>query len=404
MDYDRFFEEQIDRLKEQGNYRQFTDLERCAGNFPIARDHTHKRDLVVWCNNDYLGMGQNPKVLQAVRDAAEKMGAGAGGTRNIAGTNHPLVQLEIELADLHNKAAALVFSSGYVANSTTLGTLGSKLPNAIFFSDENNHASIIEGIRNSRAEKHIFRHNDAKHLAELLEKADPARPKIVVFESVYSMDGDVAPIKEICDVAEKFNAMTMLDEVHAVGLYGKRGGGIADREGVMERVTIIQGTLGKAFGGIGGYIAAGQKLVDFIRSYGPGFIFTTAMTPPTAAGLVASVRHLKQSSVEREALHSRVEKLKKMFKKSGIPVMKTTQSHIIPVLVGDPVRCKEASDLLLNKYNIFVQHINHPTVPWGTERLRITPNPSHSDAMMEDLVRAMQEVFAELKLEIRQAA
>ena len=402
--YEDFFTQQIERLKKEGNYRVFTDLERHAGNFPVARDHTHARDLVVWCNNDYLGMGQNPKVLKAIKDTVDKMGAGAGGTRNIAGTNHPLVQLENELADLHGKESALVFSSGYVANSTTLSTIGTRLPNAVFFSDECNHSSIIEGIRYSRAEKHVFRHNDLKHLRELLESVDKKRPKIIVFESVYSMDGDISPIKEICDLADEFNALTYLDEVHAVGLYGKRGGGIAEREGQADRVTVIQGTLGKAFGGIGGYIASNAKLVDFVRSFAPGLIFTTAMTPATAAGLVASVKYLKNSDAERKKHQDKVKKLKSMFKKAGIEVMPTTQSHILPILIGDPVLCRQASNILLDEYNIFVQHINYPTVPWGTERLRITPNPTHTDEMMAELVSALREVFARLNLELKQKA
>lgn len=403
MKYDEFFRAGVEKLKQEGNYREFTDLERRVGKFPVAHDHTHDREIVIWCNNDYLGMGQHPKVLDAIKHAADTMGSGAGGTRNIAGTNHPLVELERELADLHGKEAALVFNSGYVANSTTLGTLGRKLPNAVFFSDECNHSSIIEGIRNSRAEKHVIRHNDVEHLRTLLAGVDKARPKIIVFESVYSMDGDIAPIKEFCNLADEFNALTFLDEVHAVGLYGKRGGGIAEQEGFADRVNIIQGTMGKAFGGIGGYIAADTNLVDFIRSYGPGFIFTTAMTPPTAAGLVASIRHVKDSPAERNKMHERVNKLRNMLKRAGIPIL-DTPSHIIPIIIGDPLRCRQASEMLLEKYNIFVQHINYPTVPWGTERLRITPNPSHTDAMMDKLVGALKEIFAELDLELKKAA
>jgi 5-aminolevulinate synthase len=311
-----------------------------------------------------------------------------------------LVELEKELADLHNKEAALVFTSGFVANSTTLSTLGSKLPNAAIFSDVENHSSIIDGVRNSRTDKFIFRHNDIAHLRELLESVEADRPKIIAFESVYSMDGDIGPIEEICDLADEFNAITYLDEVHAVGLYGERGAGIAEVEGLMDRVTIIQGTLGKAFGGIGGYIAADSKLVDFVRSYGSGFIFTTAMTPATAAGLVVSVKHLKNSSVERGHHQERAATLKQMIVAAGLPLMETTKTHIVPVIVGDPDLCRQASNILLERYNIFVQHINYPTVPWGTERLRITPNPSHTDEMMADLVNALKEVFLELGLEV----
>lgn len=398
MDYEDFFTKAINRLKFAGNYREFTDLERYAGNFPVARDHTRNKDIVIWCNNDYLGMAQNPDVISAVINEVKKAGVGAGGTRNIAGTNHPLVLLEKELADLHNKEAAIVFTSGYVANSTVLGTLGSMLPDAVIFSDECNHASMIEGVRYSRAEKYVFKHNDIKHLRTLIRQIEPERPKIIAFESVYSMDGDVARIKELCDLADEYDALTYLDEVHAVGLYGKRGGGVAQRDGLEDRIDIIQGTLAKAFGTIGGYIAASSRLVDFIRSYAPGFIFTTAMAPPIAAASLASVKHIKSSSEERNNLHDNVKKLRALLKSTGIEVMDTSESHIIPILIGDPVLCKRASDTLLDKYNIFVQHINHPTVPKGTERLRITPNPSHTEEMMVDLVSALKEVFGKLNL------
>lgn len=398
MDYDSFFTMAINRLKLAGNYREFTDLERYAGRFPLAWDHTRAREVTIWCSNDYLGMAQHPAVREAIINTVKTMGSGAGGTRNIAGTNHPLVLLEQELADLHHKEAALVFTSGYVANSTTLATLGSLLPEAVFFSDAHNHNSMIDGIRNSRAEKHIFRHNDVKYLEQLLQSVDVKRPKIIVFESVYSMDGDLSPIKEICDLAEKYHALTYLDEVHAVGLYGPRGGGIAEREGLMHRLSIIQGTLGKAFGVMGGYVAGPAKIVDFIRSHAPGFIFTTAIPPHMAAGILASVRHLKTGSHEREVHQQNVELLKSKLGKAGIPVMGTTTSHIVPIPVGDPVLCRQISHLLMEKYGIFVQHINHPTVPKGTERLRITPTPLHTEEMMEQLVLALVEIFNELKL------
>lgn len=394
MDYEQFFDCALQRLKDEGNYREFTNLERYAGQFPHARDHTNARDITIWCNNDYLGMGQLPKVVEAIAEGARTMGAGAGGTRNIAGTNHPLVLLEDELADLHGKEAALVFTSGYITNSTVLNTLASTMPGTVIFSDEKNHASMIEGIRHSRAERHIFRHNDVAHLEELLSTADPSRPKIIAFESVYSMDGDIGNIEEICALAEKYNALTYLDEVHAVGLYGVRGGGIAQARGVQDRVSIIQGTLGKAFGVIGGYIAANATLIDYVRSFAPGFIFTTAMAPPLAAGALASVRHVKASSAERDALHARVADVKQRCAERGIPVMGSTESHIVPVFVGDPDKAKAISDMLLNEHRIFVQHINHPTVPKGTERLRITPTPLHDDAMTDALINALETAFA----------
>ncbi|MCP5362162.1 MAG: 5-aminolevulinate synthase [Hyphomicrobiales bacterium] len=399
MDYSRFLNRELQQLKLAGNYRQFTDLVRHAGQFPHAWDHTNQREVIIWCNNDYLGMSQHPDVLNAIKNTAESVGAGAGGTRNIAGTNHPLVELETELADLHGKEAALVFNSGYMANATVLATLGRKLPECVIYSDACNHASMIEGVRYSGAEKHIFRHNDLKHLERLLAQTDPERPKIIAFESVYSMDGDIAPIKEICDLADRYQALTFLDEVHAVGLYGPRGGGIAEREGLMDRLNIIQGTLGKAFGVMGGYIAADHLMVDYLRSFAPGFIFTTAMAPPMAAGLAASVRHLKAHPELREKHQATVRKVRDRLAAEGIFVMPTTQSHILPVLVGDPVLCRQASHLLMENYGIFVQHINHPTVPKGTERLRITPTPLHdNEAMIEHFIGAMVLVFTELKL------
>ena len=397
MDYDSFFREAIGRLKNAGNYREFTDLERHSGSYPKATNHTIGRKINIWCNNDYLGMGQHPEVAEAVCNTVHQIGTGAGGTRNIAGTSHPIVELESELADLHNKAAALVFTSGYVANSTVLSTLGSGIPDMVLFSDALNHASMIEGVRFGKCERKIFRHNDVEHLRELIESVDPDRPKLIAFESVYSMDGDIGPIKEICDLAEEHNAITYLDEVHAVGLYGEQGGGVAEREGLNDRVDIIQGTLGKAFGLIGGYIAADALLVDYVRSFGSGFIFTTAMPPSTAAGAVASIRIVRKDIQRRIKLHQNVNLLKAKLREAGIPQMETP-SHIIPVMVGDASLCREASHLLLHRYGMFVQHINHPTVPVGTERLRITPTPLHTEAMIDDLVKAIVDVFDELGL------
>ena len=395
IDYDAAFTAALDQIRAEGRYRVFTDLERKVGNFPRAFSHRCGSEVIVWCANDYLGMGQHPKVLDAMHSAIDTMGAGAGGTRNISGTHHAVVELEKTLAELHNKDAALVFTSGYIANEASLSMLGAMLPNCIIFSDEQNHASMIHGIRQSGAEKKIFRHNDVDHLAKLLASADPKRPKIIAFESVYSMDGDVGPIKEICALARQYNALTYLDEVHAVGMYGPHGAGIAEREGLMDEVDIIQGTMAKAFGVIGGYITAKANIVDMIRSYAPGFIFTTTLPPAIAAGANASIRHLMGSQEERDAHQCNAAQLKSMLADAGIPVM-SNNTHIVPVMVGDPVLCKKISDILLEEFQMYVQPINYPTVRKGTERLRITPTPFHSESMMRDLTAALVEIFARL--------
>jgi 5-aminolevulinate synthase len=402
VDYNRIFRDAIDRLHAEGRYRVFIDILRNRGNYPNARcfaGHNGARPITVWCSNDYLGMGQHPDVIAAMEETLHDVGAGSGGTRNIGGNTHYHLELENELAELHDKEAALLFTSGYISNEATLSTLGKLLPGCIVFSDELNHASMIAGIRGAGCEKRVFRHNDLEHLEELLAEAPRDAAKLIAFESVYSMDGDIAPIAEICDLADKYNALTYLDEVHAVGMYGDHGGGISERDGVAHRLTIIEGTLAKAFGIMGGYIAASKTLTDVIRSYAPGFIFTTSLAPVLVAGALASVRHLKSSSVEREGQQAAAEMLKTKMQGAGLPVMPST-THIVPLLVGDPAKCKKISDILLIEYGVYVQPINYPTVPRGTERLRFTPGPNHSEAMMDDLVRALVEIWDRLEMRI----
>lgn len=406
MNYDQVFDEAIGRLHSEGRYRVFIDILRNKGSFPNARcfaGHNGPKPVTVWCSNDYLAMGQHPKVVAAMEEALHNVGAGSGGTRNIGGNTHYHVDLEAELADLHGKDGALLFTSGYVSNDATLSTLAKLLPGCVIFSDELNHASMIAGIRNSGCEKRVFRHNDLEHLEELLAAEDETVPKLIAFESVYSMDGDIAPIHAICDLAEHYNALTYIDEVHAVGMYGPRGGGISERDEAAHRIDIIEGTLSKAFGVMGGYIAADKRVIDCIRSYAPGFIFTTSLSPVLVAGVLAAVRHLKESSEEREGQQAAAEALKAKMRAAGLPVMNSV-THIVPLMVGDPVRAKKISDILLAEYGVYVQPINYPTVPRGTERLRFTPGPTHTEPMMDELVGALTEIWGRLELEIAKAA
>ena len=403
MNYDEIFKSAIDRLHEEGRYRVFVDILRTKGSFPNAHcfGGNGPKPITVWCSNDYLAMGQNASVIEAMEKALHEVGAGSGGTRNISGNTHYHTELEAELADLHGKDGALLFTSGYVSNEAALSTLGKLLPGCVIFSDELNHASMIAGIKSSGCAKRVFRHNDLEHLEELLAAEDEDTPKLIAFESVYSMDGDVAPIAAICDLADKYNAITYLDEVHAVGMYGPHGGGISERDGVADRLTIIEGTLGKAFGVMGGYVAASKTLIDCIRSYAPGFIFTTSLSPVLVAGALASVRHLKDSSTERDAQQQAAAMLKAKFTATGLPLMPSV-THIVPLLVGCPIRAKRISDILLAEYGLYVQPINFPTVPRGTERLRFTPGPQHSVEMMDELTDALAEIWS--RDEIRLAA
>jgi 5-aminolevulinate synthase len=403
MNYDAFFDSALEKLHDERRYRVFADLERIAGRFPHALWHSPQgpREVVIWCSNDYLGMAQHPKVVGAMVEAAARMGTGAGGTRNIAGTNHPLVELERELADLHGKPAALVFTSGYVSNQTGIPTIAKLLPNCLLLSDAHNHNSMIEGVRQSGCEKQIWRHNDVDHLEELLKAAETARPKLIMFESLYSMDGDVAPLHAICDLAQRYGAMTYVDEVHAVGMYGPRGGGIADRDNAMQRIDVIEGTLAKAFGCLGGYIAGSADIIDAVRSYAPGFIFTTALPPAICSAATTAIRHLKTSSWERERHQDRAARVKAILTAAGLPVM-SSETHIVPLFIGDPENCKRACDILLEEHGIYIQPINYPTVAKGTERLRITPSPYHDDGLIDGLTEALLQVWERLDLPLRE--
>ena len=402
MDYEAFFKKSVEQIKSEGRYRIFADLERHAGNYPHATNRRPDaiKEVVVWCSNDYLGMGQNPIVRDALIDAAKTFGCGSGGTRNIAGTTHLHVVLEEELAKLHGKDAALLFTSGFVSNDAGISTIAKLMPECVIFSDAWNHASMIAGVRSSGCEKKIYNHCDLEHLDTLLREVDINQPKLIVFESVYSMDGDISPIKELCDLAEKYNAMTYIDEVHAVGLYGENGGGIAEREGLSDRLTVIEGTLAKGFGLCGGYIAGSAALIDAVRSNAPGFIFSTTIAPPIVGAAIASVRYVREHNELRIKHQERSNKLKRMLRDAGLPLMENSATHVVPVLIGDPVRCKQATDMLLEDYNIYIQPINYPTVPKGTERLRITPTPLHTDALMDNLVEALVKVWGRLELKL----
>ncbi len=395
--YAQFFTDAINTLRTEGRYRIFSDIERCVNRRPVAYDHKKQKEITIWCINDYLGMSQHPKIIEAANKANSTMGVGSGGTRNIGGTHHPIIELEAELADLHQKDASLVFTSGYVSNDTTISTLAKLLPNVVMFSDQDNHSSIIEGIKRGGSEKIIYNHLDLVDLENKLKSVDINRPKLIIFESVYSMDGCISPIKEICDLADKYNALTYIDEVHAVGLYGKRGGGICEKLGLMDRLSIIEGTLAKGFGVMGGYITASKEIIDAIRCYAAGFIFTTSLPPALTAAATTSIKYLKTSHKERAALHNNARILKQKLKEEGIPFIEN-DSHMVPVMVNDPILSRKISEILLDEFSIFIQHINYPTVQRGTERLRITPTPFHNEKMIEDLVAALKTAFIRLGL------